>query len=194
MRELLKSWTGGRGFIAAVVIAGILALVERFSLIPAYRAVTGFTPFDVQFPLSHFMVGVELGAFDKAAARGVYIAFAAVDAVYQLAVAGVFTLLWMWLFARAPMALVAFLRRGGILMVPTYAVLLDLVTKAGFVRLLQGPGGADAGGIIEFSVTVHRLAFAVADIRNILTAVFLALAVGVAVRRRRVPEGASFTS
>lgn len=171
--------------MAAGAAVAVLLLVERTTLIPAYREITGFTPFDLQAPLSHVMIGVELGAFEERAARGAYSAFAAVDFALGVATAAMFTFLWMWLFEKAPSRIFAFLKRGGTLMVPTYAVVLDMAAKLGFYRLLQGLSGEALADTIEFCATIHRLHIALADIRNILTAVFLALATGVIVRRLR---------
>lgn len=171
--------------MAAGAAAAVLYLVERVTLIPAYREITGFEPFDLQTPLSHVMIGIELGAFDERLAAGPYTAFAAVDFALTVAIAAMFTFLWMWLFAKAPNRLFAFLKRGGIMLMPTYVVILDMAAKVAFYRLLQGLSGEALTETIEFSATIHRLHMAVADIRNILTAVFAALVTAAVVRRLR---------
>ena len=175
----------GRGAVAAAAVAGSLYLVERVSLIPAYRAITGFAPFDLQTPLSQVMIGIELGAFEERAAIGAYAAFAAVDLMLGVALAAMFTFLWMWLFEKAPTKAFTFLKRGGILMLPSYVVILDMAAKVGFYRLLQGLGGEALAETIEFCATVHRLHLAVADIRDIMAAVFVGVAAAVAAKRLR---------
>ena len=162
--------------VAAAAVGLVLYLVERFTLAPMYRAATGFLPFDLQRPLSHFMIGIELGAFDKGAALEIYTAFATIDVALMLAKAAAITLLWLWLFEKAPQRLFNFLKRGGVAMVPSYVVILDGAAKAGFHRLLQGLSGEALTETIEFCATIHRLQLAVADIRNGLTVLFIALA------------------
>lgn len=157
----------------AAIIAGALGLLTRFVVSPLYHSVTGFLPFDAQFPLSKIMIAVELGAFDKAAAMAPYTLFAAVDLAYVIATAALVTMGWMWLLAKFPMALFAFLRRGGIAMMPAYVVILDIIAKVGFFRLIGGLSGEDYARAVEFYATVHRLKFALLDIRNYLTIGFL---------------------
>ena len=181
----MAGWSKGRGAVAAAAVAGSLYLVERVSLILAYRAITGFAPFDLQTPLSQVMIGIELGAFEERAAIGAYAAFAAVDFMLGVALAAMFTFLWMWLFEKAPTKAFTFLKRGGILMLPSYVVILDMAAKVGFYRLLQGLGGEALAETIEFCATVHRLHLAVADIRDIMAAVFVGVAAAVAAKRLR---------
>lgn len=181
----MAEFSKGRGIMAAGAAAAVLWLVARTVLVPAYRDITGFVPFDLQSPLSHVMIGVELGAFEERAALGAYAAFAAVDFALGIAKAALFIFVWMWLFDSAPTRIFSFLRRGGILLLPLYVVILDGAAKVGFHRLLQGLSGEALSATIEYCATVHRLHMAVADIRNLLTAVFLALAAAVTVRRLR---------
>lgn len=184
LTEALKSGVTLRALIIAAATAGSLGLLARFVFSPLYHGVTGFLPFDVQSPLSKIMIAVELGAFDKDAALTPYMLFAGIDLAYGLATAALFTLAWMWLFAKYPRGsgasvLFDFLRRGGIAMLPSYVVVLDIVSKIGFFRLIGGLSGEDYAGAVEFCATVHRLKFALADIRNYLTVSFLiAVAVG----------------
>ena len=63
-------------------------------------------------------------------------------------------------------------------------LILDLVGKAGFFRLVSGLDGDAYTDTIDFSVTVHRLAFALTDVRNALTAAFVLAAVTEMVLRR----------
>jgi len=175
--EILRSGVTLRVLLIAAATAGVLGLLARFVFGPIYRGAAGFLPFDLQFPLTKFMIAVELGAIDKAAAMMPYAFFVAADLTYMLAAAGLFTLGWLWLFAKFPMPLFAFLRRGGVAMLPFYVVILDIVTKVEFFRLIGGLSGEDYADALEFSVTVHRLKFALMEIRNYLTAGFVLAAV-----------------
>ena len=183
----VKSYATVRGVAVAAAVTGLLALVVSLLLIPAYREVTGFIPFEAQPRLSHFMIGVELGAVDKGKATHIYALFAAVDVVYAAATAWLFTLFWNWLFTMAPTRLFAFLTRGGILLVPFYVFILDVVAKVGFFQLVRGLDDSAYAAAVDFSVLVHRFGFALRDLRNYLTVAFpLAVAIGFLLRRRRL--------
>ena len=109
-------------------------------------------------------------------------------AVSGIAVAALFTLFWAWLFLKVPTRLFAFLRRGGILMVPWYVVVVDLLGKVGFFRLLGGLSWPSYALTIELCAPLHRFKFAMIDIRNYLTIVFLlAIVVDVVLRRAAKP-------
>jgi hypothetical protein len=172
----VKSCATLRGLGAAIGLAVVLALVVQFVVIPPYREITGFIPFDAQPRLSHVMVGIELGAVAKGTAAGAYVVFALVDALSAAATAWAFTLGWVLLFALAPNRIFAFLTRGGIMMIPLYVLALDLVAKVGFFRLVSGLDGPDYSAAIDFSVLTHRLELAMTDLRNYLTAGFLLMA------------------
>ena len=188
----LKACATPRGLVLAAVAVGAFAALSHFAMIPAYRQITGFAPFDVQFPLSRFGVAVVLGAIGKGAATQVYVLFAITDLAYAAATAWFFTLLWVWLFAKVPMRLFATLTRGGILLLPSYVVVTDLAAKAGFFRLLGGLSGPSYGATIEFSVMAHRVAFALMDLRNYLTGAFLLLfAFGALARWRAKPASSA---
>ncbi len=194
---LLKIYATPRGIVVAVAAAIALGVISHFVMAPNYRDVSGFAPFDVQFPLSPFVIAVELGGHAPDSATTAYLLFAVADFAYALATAGVFTLLWAWLFFKAPTRLFAFLARGGILMVPFYAAILDLAAKVGFFRLVRGLGGSAYAGTVEFCATIHRLESALLDIRYYLTAAFLLIiAVGFLLRQsaRRSSSGSAFLS
>jgi hypothetical protein len=176
LTAFLSSRATGRNIIGTSMAAAVMWSAATFILIPAYRDITGFAPFDVQSPLSRFMIGIELGAFEESAAIGAYIMFAIVDGLRGILLACAVMLSWLWLFARRPTKLSAMLVRGGILLVPWYVVLLDITAKFAFARLLKGLSGASYGATIEFAATVHRIEFAFIDLRNYLTVAFIVLA------------------
>jgi hypothetical protein len=186
-----------RGIAATAVATLALGLISHLVLAPAYREVSGFAPFDVQFPLSPFAIAVELGGYAEKSATAAYTLFAAVDFAYQLAMACLVTLVWVWLFAKVPIPIFAFLKRGGILLVPFYGVTLDLAAKIGFFRLVGGLAGSSYATTVDFCASAHRLESALIDIRYYLTAVFLLI---VALRfllrqtSRRASSGSAFPS
>lgn len=173
----LQSNATPRGFAMALGAVALLTLTVKFALMPPYEAITGYVPFDAQPGLSQFMIGVELGAFAKGAATSAYVIYAIGDAAAAMATAWLFILLWHGLFQRVPTRLFAFLTRGGILLVPLYVLALDLAAKVGFFRLLNGVEDPGYGAAADFSVTVHRLAMGLAEIRNYMTAAFVVMAI-----------------
>jgi hypothetical protein len=177
---------GARAVLFTAAVAGLLAAIVRYAVIPPYLDVVGFIPFDAQPRLSHIMVGIELSAFRRGVPADVYLLFAIVDFLSAAATACAFTIGWIWLFARVPNRIFAFLKRGGILLLPSYVLLLDAIMKVAFYRLVGGiDSGAYAAGI-EFAVMVHRLGSALTDVRNYLTAAFVIAAVtGLILRRAR---------
>ena len=181
-------WTTGRGFFAIAAVAAVLGLISNYVVAPAYREIAGFLPFDLQYPLSRFMIGVELGTFDGATAIKAYVLFAAVHFALGIVVAALFTLFWAWLFLKVPTRLFSFLRRGGILMVPWYVVPVDLLGKIGFFRLLGGLSWPPYDLTIELCAPINRFKFAMVDIRNYLTVAFvLVIVVGILLRRAAKP-------
>lgn len=186
--EFLKSRATGRNLVIVALFTIALGLLSHLVLAPIYRGITGFAPFELQSSLSKFMIAVELGALAEGAATKTYISFAAVDLAYVLATALLFTLFWPWLFVKSPTRLNAFLVRGGILLLPSYIAVLDLAAKVGFFRLLRGLAGPSYAMTVEFCAVVHRLKFAVIDIRNGLTAAaLLAAVVGFVLTQRSSP-------
>jgi hypothetical protein len=184
MAMLPRRWATIRGMAVAAAATAILGLATHLLLVPPYREITGFAPFDLQFPLSQVMIGIELGAFAKNAAAWAYTHFAIAHFAFGLATAVLFALAWAWLFEKCPTRMFGFFMRGGILMLPFYVVLLDAVEKAGFSRLLSGAAAQSYSATIEFCVTVHRLKFALADIRNYVTLAIVVI-VGITLLRRR---------
>jgi len=173
--------------LAALIVVG-LTLIVRFALIPAYRDITGFVPFDAHARLSRVMIGIELGAFPQGAATGAYAVFALVDAARAVAVAWLFVLAWRWLFDYFPARLFGFLARGGILLVPVYVVALDVAAKVGFYRVLESGSVSAQIALVDFCVMAHRMGLALADARNYLTAGFMLIAAIGFWRRYRAPR------
>ncbi len=187
MRAVFAACVTVRGLLIIAAIAGALQLTSSLVLAPQYREITGFAPFDLQSRLSPFMIGVELGAFEKAAAAGIYRIFAGVDFAAGIVTALLFSVFWTWIFTKAPARMFDFLKRGGVLMLPAYAVVLDAITKVGYARLLGGLNGPGYAETIEFCATVHRLKFALIDIRNVVTLALLVIA-AIGLWRSRMPR------
>jgi hypothetical protein len=168
-----EAWRKARGFVIIAALAAALGLAARYIFAPMYMEIAGFLPFDLQFPLSRFMIGVELGTFEGAVAIKPYVLFAVVHFGYVAAVAALFTLFWRWLLTTSATRMLVFFRRGGILMIPSYVVVVDLLAKVGFFRLLGGFDWPSPGLAVDVCASIHRFKFAMVDIRNYLTIAFI---------------------
>lgn len=178
----IKAHATGRAVAAAMMLCLLLAVLLRVVLVPYFKSATGFVPFDMQFPLSHYTIPIQLGAYGNAAA-GAYLPFLMVDLLLASISAGALMLLWGWLF-RAPSAAFGFFERGGIFLVPIYTLVCDVCENVAFARLvarsLAGEAYADA---IQFAVIVHRLRGALLDLQVILTVTFVIIFAVACLRR-----------
>ncbi|MCA0201202.1 MAG: hypothetical protein LCH56_10225 [Proteobacteria bacterium] len=171
--EFLKSRASGRAVAAAAIFALLVAAVQHWVLIPHFQAVTTFKPFDVQFPLTRYMVAIQLGAYERTAGPA-YLPFFMVDLLLAFVSAGTLMLLWSWLFRR-PNRISAFLERGGIIFVPLYTLVCDVAENIAFGRLIGGLSGDSFANTVEFAVTVHSVRGALLDLQVILTLLFVIL-------------------
>ena len=172
----LASRANNRNLIAALVVAGLLALVSKFVLVPSFYAATGFIPFDHQFPLAREAIAIQLGAYDQRAAQAAYVPFAISDLFVAGTAAWAFTLGWAWLFVKVPNRLFSLLARGGILVLPAAVCALDIAENVGFFRLIRGLSGDSYMSTIELTANIHALRSASASLRDYLTVVMLAIA------------------
>ncbi|MCC6912111.1 MAG: hypothetical protein IT566_00300 [Rhodospirillaceae bacterium] len=181
--EFLKSRANGRAVAAAAIFAVLVFVVQDRVLIPHFQAVTGFKPFDVQFPLTRYMVAIQLGAYERTAGPA-YLPFFMVDMLLSFVSAGTLMLLWSWLFRR-PNRISGFLERGGIIFVPLYTLGCDVAENIAFARLIGGLTGESFARTVEFAVTVHGMRGALLDLQVILTLLFVILfGLGAGTRRQ----------
>ncbi len=171
--EFLKSRASGRAVAAAVIFALLVVVVQQWVLVPHFQAVTTFKPFDVQFPLTRYMIAIQLGAYERTAGPA-YLPFFVVDLLLSFVSAGTLMLLWAWLF-RQPNRISAFLERGGIIFVPIYTLCCDIAENIAFARLIGGLTGESFAATVEFAVTAHRMRGALLDLQMILTLLFVIL-------------------
>lgn len=168
----IKARATGRAVAAAMVLCLLLALMLRAVLVPYFRSATGFVPFDMQFPLSHYTIPIQLGAYSTAAAAA-YLPFLMVDLLLATVSAGALMLLWGWLF-RVSSPVFAFFERGGIFLVPIYTLICDVGENVAFARLVaRGLAGEAYSDAIQIAVIVHRLRGALLDLQVILTVTFV---------------------
>ncbi|MGE4062439.1 MAG: hypothetical protein AB7E79_03635 [Rhodospirillaceae bacterium] len=174
LANYLKSRASGRAVTGAMIFAFLVVLVQHAVLIPHFQAATTFKPFDVQFPLTKYMIAIQLGAYEETAAAA-YLPFVVVDLLLALVSTAALMLLWAWLFRAQPNRLFAFLERGAIFLLPVYTLACDIAENVAFARLIGGLAGANYAGTIDFAVMIHGVRGALLDLQVILTVVFVIL-------------------
>lgn len=175
LTEYLKSRATGRTVAGTVVFALLVVLVQYTVLIPHFQAATTFRPFDVQFPLTRYMIAIQLGAYGETAGPA-YLPFLLVDTLLAFVSAGALMFLWAWLFGRQPTRIFSFLERGAVILVPAYTLACDIAENIAFARLIGGRLSGEAyANTIQFAVTVHSVRGAFLDLQVILTVIFVIL-------------------
>lgn len=187
LASYLKSRASGRAVAGAVIFALLIVLVQHTVVIPYFQAVTSFKPFDVQFPITRYMIAIQLGAYDERAA-GAYLPFLLVDLLLAIVSAAALMLLWAWLFREQPNRVFSFFERGAVLLVPLYTLLCDIAENAAFARLIGGLDGAAHADTIDFAVMVHNVRGAFLDLQVILTVVFV-IVFALSLGKRRESDG-----
>lgn len=170
------------------VFAGLALLgwVTRALVVaPAFHNATGFIPFDLQPHLNREMVIIQLGAIILGQFGAAYLWYALADTLIALLIAAFFIALWQWLFAKTPNWLFTFIGSGGIVLLPLAAAVLEIAEHAAIFRLLATFNGDESAALIDFTATLHNVKIAVVELRNGLTLVYLAIAGGLWVLRRR---------
>ncbi len=170
----LKSRATGRAVAGLVIFALLAVLVQYAVLIPNFQAATTFKPFDVQVPLTRYMIAIQLGAYQETAARA-YLPFVLVDTLLSFVTAAALMLLWSWLFRMQPTRVFAFFERGLVVLVPAYTLVCNIIENIAFARLIGGLSGEAYVKTLEFAVTIHGVHTAFLDLQVILTVVFVIL-------------------
>ena len=155
------------------LVAALTLYFARAYVVRVFLAATGFVPFDLQYPLRPPTIAIQLGAYASPGVERLYSAFALVDALFAVAAAAAVALSWLWLSARAPNGLFDFLRRGGILLLPMVAGVLDIIENVGFHRLIEGLKGQSYADTIQWTATLHQVRAALIYIRDYLTLIFV---------------------
>lgn len=161
-----------RSVAVTLVISGLLQAFQSLVAEPYFEGVTGFRPFDTQFPLSPVAVTIQLGAYGEGAAEA-YLVFAVCEILTALSVATLFIVLWRWVFSTFPNKTFDLLRGGGILIAPFAAPICDVVETMGFARLISGVPTSSYESTMELCILMHKLKFIFQDIRLYFTLFFV---------------------
>jgi hypothetical protein len=173
--EYLKSRASGRAVAGTVLFALLILVLQYGVLIPHFQAATGLKPFDMQFPLTKYMIAIQLGTYPPGAGTA-YLPFLLIDLLLAIVSAAALMLLWSWLFRQRSSGPFSFLERGGVTLVPVYTLVCDIAENIAFARLVGGGLSPDShAGTIEFAVTIHSVHGAFLDLQMILTVLFVIL-------------------
>jgi hypothetical protein len=173
----IRARAKGHNVIGAAVMVLLLALVLQLVLAPGYRAVSaGFDPFDDQYPLTREMVAIQRGAFLPGVEMA-YGRYAVVAAVFAMAKAVAFALLWAWLIARMPSRWLARLDHYGLLLLPYLAALSSMIASVVFSLLVVSDPIDPQFELTAVALDLHRLAIVMARIVLGVTAALIVIAV-----------------
>ena len=173
--EYLKSRANGRAVAGTVLFALLILVLQYGVLIPHFQSATGLKPFDMQFPLTKYMIAIQLGTYPPGAGAA-YLPFVLIDLLLAVVSAAALMLLWSWLFRQRPSGALSFLERGGVILIPIYTLACDIAENIAFARLVGGGlSGESYAGTIAFAVTIHSVRGAFLDLQMILTVLFVIL-------------------
>ena len=157
-------------YLLSTILFALMAAVFT----PAFQdATAGFRPLDLNFGVNAQVVYEQLPHY-TGRSRSIYVWFAIADYVYPAAAAAFFSLLWAWLFRKAPSPASERLANTGILAFPFLFALADWLENAGFLFVVfsypvEYPGIAGIAGtlkgtkpIIEAVILLLTIIFAVA--------------------------------
>jgi len=170
MRALQRAATG-RNVIVAFLAAFALVTVLTSVLSPPLRELTGFEPFDVQYPISRESIAIQLGAYEAQAAAA-YDLFAVGDFLLLAALALFTALAWAWLMKVAPNKLYDLITRGGVLVMPFLPALADIIENICFLLIVHRSVDLTSG-IIEAAVAAHRAKMMLLTVNNSIWVVLI---------------------
>lgn len=163
----------GRTILLMLAVAVGSFCLMAFAIAPAFQDATGgLRPFDMNFGITAETMYRDLPAYTDRS-RTLYLWFALADFVYPAAAAAFFTLLWSWLFNKAPNPVYAVLMMKGILVFPCLFALVDWAENLGFLFVIfsypaEHPTIGNVAGMlkkikpfIEGAILALTLAFAV---------------------------------
>ena len=179
MTRITLWWSTGpstRTMAALLVLAGAAVLVRWEVLGRMFSGEMGFVPFDLQSRLNQGMLVIQLGAARGHPLGSLYGAFVMADIPISLVIAGITVVFWRWLHLLAPNRVFAFLNAGGIMLLPLAAAALEMLEHRAVFGLLHQRGSEAFPDAITFTISVHNIKVAIADIRDIVTLVFIAAA------------------
>ncbi len=152
-RFLLRRATG-IAIWTQLILAVASFVLMAFVFTPAFSEVTnGLRPLDLNFGIGAEKIYQDL-PFYTDASRSIYVWFALADFVYPATAAAFFSLLWAWLFKRAPAPLFDRLTSAGVLLFPFLFTLIDWLENFCFLFVVfsypaEFPAIGNMGGTLK---------------------------------------------
>jgi hypothetical protein len=152
--RFLQSRATGRNILMQLILAVVSFVLMAFVFAPAFGDVTnGLKPLDLNFGIGAEKIYQDLPSYTDAS-RNIYIWFAMADFVFPATAAAFFSLLWGWLFNRAPASLFERLTAAGILLFPFLFPLIDWLENFCFLFVIfsypaEYPAIGDLGGALK---------------------------------------------
>ncbi len=175
--KFLQNKATGPAILLQLALAVGSFFLMAFVFTPAFSEVTnGLRPLDLNFGIGAEKIYQDL-PFYTDASRQIYVWFALADFVYPATAAAFFSLLWAWLFNRAPAPLFERLTTAGILLFPFLFALIDWLENFCFLFVVfsypaEFPAIGDLGGtlkttkpFVEGLILLGTIVFVVISIR-----------------------------
>lgn len=196
MMARINSWwalgPSNRAMAIFLLAVGVALLVRWAVLAPMFSQEMGFVPFDLQPRLNRGMLVIQVGAARGHPLGALYGAFVMADIPISLVVAFVTVAFWRWLHVRTPNRVYAFLTAGGIMLLPLAAAALEMSEHRAVFSLLHQRGSGAYADALAFTVSVHNIKVAMADLRDAVTLMFV-VSTAVLQLLRRKPKRARQT-
>ncbi len=189
MARIAAWWASGPSHrtMAILLIGAAAALLARWAVAaPMFSQEMGFVPFDLQPRLNQGMLVIQLGAARGHPLGALYGAFVMADIPVSLVLAFVTVAFWRWLHVRTPNRVYAFLTAGGVMLLPIVAAMLEMTEHRAVFSLLYQRVGEAYADAIAFTVSVHNVKVAMADLRDAVTLSFMASTAVLALLRRKL--------
>lgn len=159
-----------RNVIVAFLSLSMVTLITHAMAVPAYHGVaSGFDPLNLQYRLTWPMLAIQRGAFEPGIGP-VYLGFAVIDAVWQVALVMFLMLLWAWLMEQSPRPLV----RNAVLLFPLLPALCGVAESYLIMQLVLADPELPLHELSDQLLTLHKIKFLLRD-GNVAITVTLAV-------------------
>jgi len=179
----LRTKATGRNVLFLFALTAVLGASFGFVFMPAYQAVSGGAdPFDIQFPLTAQMIGVQLGLLTRQSIDA-YRNFMIADTLFPPLNGMLLVLLWAWLLGRLKSPRLDGVYDAGFWVVPLLPAVADLAENVLFYRIIAAAPAA-MPETIDTVVAVHGTKLRLLSMVMMLTAVLIVVVLISAIRRR----------
>lgn len=183
MAAFLRAAATGRNVLVTLAVLAVVISSFWIYLTPAYQAVSGgTTPFDMQFPLSAEMVGIQLALLTPQSLVA-YTRFMIVDFIFPPIGAFFTVMLWAWSLNSVAMPRWDGLFAAGAWVVPFLGAVCDWVENVLFYRIVASAPQAFPQ-TIDLVLTIHDAKLRILALSAAVTAALLLTAATTIIWRR----------